>query len=103
MVVEYDVGIIVMLTGVTEGGITKCARYWPRFKVVNTEVAPEVFERSVLPDLDDSASLQQSFCDSSSQPAVLATKTFTVKAVEEFLMGPIVKRVLDICPKNDVC
>ena len=105
MILERDVHIIVMLACVVEDGQEKCARYWLPCKdpvVVSEDGKKSPAELSIAEDTCDLESSREPdapvlTCD------FLVTKSVMVKTVEEYIMGPIIKRVLLVYRADDVC
>ena len=111
MLVEKDVRFVVMLTKVVETATEaeipkeKCHRYWPPF------VDPKV----VSPDgttSPASSPVSEDTCPLLSEvdpdgPVVrdgnLVCKSVVVKPVEELIIGPVIKRIMDIYRVTDVC
>jgi len=122
MILEYNVGIIVMLTALIEGDQVKCHRYWPPCSAVYNVDDSDVAHATKLHDMEDLVDLgaQNDFfmprlprgsrseiaCPSFGAHKPLDDKleldSVVVIGVEEFIMGPIIKRVLHVFEKSDI-
>jgi len=120
MILEYKVGIIVMLAGVIEGEQVKCHRYWPACRDIYNEV-DGVLQPTTLGDREDTIDLYQqsdyttfgrasraelAFAGSrkplsKSKGNTLELNSVVVHGIEETIKGNIIKRVLEVYDIND--
>jgi len=91
MILEYKVGVIVMLTGVVEGDQAKCVAYWPRSDNTMRKSA-RTEEPLVLGDAEDAYCIKE---------PVLSLASVEVRNVKEVVTGNIIMRELSVTPKND--
>jgi len=101
MILEYRVGVIVMLTSIVEGDQIKCCCYWPRCKNVKKKVAKGVKEPLPLGDPEDVYATFEANPIANETDGVLVLNSVEVQTVEELVSNNVIKRVLRVCSKND--
>jgi len=103
MIVEKDVHVIVMLTRVIEGNREKCARYWPSPLDVKEIDKDGNVVPAKAPHHEDTCTMRHQRAMSAPvfEDGFLITKNIKVRNVEEVIMGPVVKRFLDVYQTSD--
>jgi len=103
MIVEKEVHAIVMLTKLVEGNREKCARYWPSPLEIKQLDKDGNIVPTAVPHREDTCTMRRQRTMSAPvfEDGFLITKHIKVRNVEEFIMGPVVKRVLDVYQITD--